>query len=140
MRFLAPIEIARLADAMDPRYRSLVLVACYRGLRLGELAGLRRSQADLDARTIRVVENAVEVHGHIVRGAPKTNASRRTVPVAATIAAELEHHLATPTRRPAGTPRCSPAPAAGRCGHVRGRLERSLKPSSPNSSYWCSHL
>jgi integrase len=97
MRFLAPIEIARLADAIDPRYRSLVLVACYCGLRLGELAGLCRAQVDLDAPTIRVVENAVEVHGHIVRGAPKTKAGRRTVPVAATIATELEHHLATYT-------------------------------------------
>ena len=94
MRFLAPIEIARLADVMDPRYRALVLVACYCGLRLGELAGLRRAQVDLDARTIRVVENAVEVHGHIVRGAPKTKAGRRTVTVAPTIAAELRHHLA----------------------------------------------
>jgi integrase len=97
MRFLAPIEIARLADAIDPRYRSLVLVACYCGLRLGELAGLRRAQVDRDAPTIRVVENAIEVHGHIVRGAPKTKAGRRTVPVAATIATELEHHLATYT-------------------------------------------
>jgi integrase len=97
MRFLAPIEVARLAGAIDPRYRSLVLVACYGGLRLGELAGLRRPQVDFNARTIRVVENAVEVHGHIVRGAPKTKAGRRTVPIAATIAAELEHHLATYT-------------------------------------------
>ena len=97
MRSLAPIEIARLADAIDPRYRALVLVACYCGLRLGELAGLRRAQVDLDARTIRVVENAVEVHGHIVRGDPKTKAGRRTVPVATTIATELEHHLATYT-------------------------------------------
>jgi hypothetical protein len=31
MRFLA-IEIARLADAIDARYRAMVLVACYCGL------------------------------------------------------------------------------------------------------------
>ncbi len=93
MRFLAPVEIAQLAGAIDPRYRTLVLVASYCGLRIGELAGLRRAQVDLEAHTIRVIENAVEVHGHIVRGAPKTKAGRRTVPVAPTIAAALEHHL-----------------------------------------------
>jgi integrase len=93
MRFLAPVEISRLADAIDARYRALVLVASYCGLRIGEVAGLRRAQVDLDARTIRVIENAVEVHGHIVRGAPKTKAGRRTVPVAPTIAAALEQHL-----------------------------------------------
>ena len=32
-----------------------------------------------------------------MRGAPKTKAGRRTVPIAATIATELEHHLATYT-------------------------------------------
>jgi integrase len=39
----------------------------------------------------------VEVHGHIVRGAPETKAGRRTVPVAPTIATALEHHLVTYT-------------------------------------------
>jgi integrase len=97
MRFLAPVEIAQLADAIDPRYRALVLVASYCGLRIGELAGLRRAHVDLEAHTVRVIENAVEVHGHIVRGAPKTKAGRRTVPVAPTIATALEHHLATYT-------------------------------------------
>jgi integrase len=47
MRFLTPVEIARLADAIRPRYRALVLVGAYGGLRIGELAGLRRSRVDL---------------------------------------------------------------------------------------------
>lgn len=65
------------------------------GLRLGELAGLRRAQVDQANGTIRVIENAVEVKGQIARGAPKTSAGRRTVPVAPTVATELERHLAT---------------------------------------------
>jgi integrase len=97
MRFLAPVEIAQLADAIDARYRALVLVASYCGLRIGELAGLRRAHVDLDAGTIRVIENAVEVHGRLVRGAPKTKAGRRTVPVAPTIATALEEHMGTYT-------------------------------------------
>ena len=41
MRFLTPEEIRRLADAIGPRYRGLVLVMAYGGLRWGEAAGLR---------------------------------------------------------------------------------------------------
>jgi hypothetical protein len=39
MRFLNPTEVARLADVIDVRYRALVLVAAYGGLRIGELVG-----------------------------------------------------------------------------------------------------
>jgi len=42
MRFLSPTEIATLAAVVAPRYRALVLVGGYGGLRIGELAGLRR--------------------------------------------------------------------------------------------------
>jgi integrase len=44
MRFLNPAEVARLADAIGPRYRALVLLGAYGGLRMGELAGLRRGR------------------------------------------------------------------------------------------------
>jgi integrase len=47
MRFLPPAQVAALADAIDRRYRALVLVGAYGGLRIGELAGLRRSRVDL---------------------------------------------------------------------------------------------
>lgn len=42
MRFLTPAEIGALAEAIEPRYRAMVLFDAYCGLRLGELAGLRR--------------------------------------------------------------------------------------------------
>jgi integrase len=42
-------QVAALADAIDPRYRALVLVAAYGGLRWGELVGLRRQRVDLAA-------------------------------------------------------------------------------------------
>jgi integrase len=50
MRFLNPAAIRR-------PYRALVLVGAYGGLRIGELAGLRRSRVDLDAGTVDVAEN-----------------------------------------------------------------------------------
>jgi integrase len=42
MRFLSHDEVATLAAVIDPRYRALVLVAAYTGLRAGELGALRR--------------------------------------------------------------------------------------------------
>ena len=54
MRFLSAVELERLASAIDPRYRSLVLVAGWGGLRWGELAGLRMGDVDHDARRVHV--------------------------------------------------------------------------------------
>lgn len=47
MRFLTPEELLRLADAIDARYRALVFVGGYGGLRIGELAGLRTNRIDM---------------------------------------------------------------------------------------------
>ena len=47
MRFLTSEELLRLADAIDERYRALVFVGGYGGLRIGELAGLRRDRIDM---------------------------------------------------------------------------------------------
>jgi integrase len=54
MRFLNPGEIARLADAIGPRYRALVLLGAYGGLRMGELAALRRGRVDLVGGTVHI--------------------------------------------------------------------------------------
>jgi len=93
-RFLSPIEIAHLADAIDPRYRVLVLIGGYGGLRIGELAGLRRSRVDLVRGTIDVAEIVVEVSGHLSFGPPKTRAGRRTVSLPRPVVEELAAHLA----------------------------------------------
>jgi integrase len=50
MRFLTADELERLAASIDPRYRSLVLVAGWGGLRWGELAGLRVGDVDAQRR------------------------------------------------------------------------------------------
>jgi integrase len=61
MRFITPAEVKTLADVIDPRYRALVLVGAYGGLRLGELVGLRRRRVDLLRGRIEVAETGVEV-------------------------------------------------------------------------------
>jgi integrase len=47
IRFLTRAEVAAPAEVIVPRYRVLVMVGAYGGLRIGELAGLRRSRVDL---------------------------------------------------------------------------------------------
>jgi integrase len=96
MRFLTPAEVATLADAIRPRYRALVLVGAYGGLRIGELAGLRHSRVDLLRGTVQVAEIVVEVRGILHVGPPKTRASRRTVGLPRFVVEELAAHLAGP--------------------------------------------
>ena len=43
-----------MADAVAGRYRALVLLGVFGSLRWGELAALRRSDIDFQARTVRV--------------------------------------------------------------------------------------
>ncbi len=93
MRFLSPDEIARLAAVIAPRYRALVLVGGYGGLRIGELAGLRRARVDVLRARLDVAENIVEVRGEVFTGGPKTRAGRRQIPLPRPVADEVAVHL-----------------------------------------------
>jgi integrase len=94
MRYLNPAEVACLAEAIRPGYRALVFVGAYGGLRIGELAGLRRSRVDLLRGTVRVAEILTEVAGRLHFGPPKTRAGRRTVSLPRVVTRELAAHLA----------------------------------------------
>ncbi|MFT5204047.1 MAG: integrase [Candidatus Aldehydirespiratoraceae bacterium] len=93
MRFLTAEEVGWLADTIHPRYRALVLIAAYGGLRIGELAGLRPQRVNLLKSTVDIVEIVVEIRGKITTGPPKTKASRRTITLPRSVTAELEAHL-----------------------------------------------
>lgn len=95
MRFLSHDEVATLASTIDGRYRALVLVAAYSGLRAGELIALRRKHVDLLRRTITVVEQVQYISGKHLVSAPKSSASRRSVAVPGLVVAALEEHLAS---------------------------------------------
>jgi integrase len=86
------------AGAIRPRYRALVLVGAYGGLRIGELAGLRRSRVDLLRGTMEVAEIVTEVGGRLRVGPPKTRASRRVVGLPRAVVEELAAHLAAPAQ------------------------------------------
>jgi integrase len=93
MQFLTPTEIVTLAEAIRPTYRALVFVGAYGGLRIGELAGLRRGRVDLLRGTVSVAEIITEVSGRLHFGPPKTRASRRTVGLPRFVVRELAGHL-----------------------------------------------
>jgi len=93
-KFLTVSEIDQLADAIDPRYRTLVLVGAYGGLRRGELFALRRGKVDLMKRHLDVVEASAEVNGHHVFGPPKSRAGLRRVPLPRRLVDEIVVELA----------------------------------------------
>ena len=96
MRFLTHDEVAALVEAIDPRYRAMVLVAAYGGLRAGELVALRRRHLDLLHRTVTVVEQAQRRSGGGFEiQAPKSAAGRRAVSLPTLVSESLERQLVT---------------------------------------------
>lgn len=53
-QYLRPDEVRLLLAALDAHWRGLFATAVYLGLRRGEVIALRKSDVDLDARTLRV--------------------------------------------------------------------------------------
>lgn len=102
-------QVHALADAMPARYRALVLVAAYGGLRFGELTALTRADVtlpdvDSDALpTVRVTRALHRLKGEWVVGTPKTAAGTRTVALPAFLGPVLAAHMAD---------YCKPGPAA----------------------------
>ena len=79
-------------DRRTERYRALLLVLAFGGLRFGEATALRRSDV-LPAGRLRVERSVRRVGGRWVVGDPKTDAGHRTVTLPAAIVALLEDHL-----------------------------------------------
>ena len=94
-RFLTQLEVERLVVEMPERYRALVLVGAYGGLRWGEAVGLTRAKVDVLRSRVIVSTTAVEVHGKVTLGhEPKTKRSKRSIPVARSVMRRIEQHLA----------------------------------------------
>jgi integrase len=93
MRHVSIPQLHALAEAVPGRYRALVLVAGYGGLRWGELVGLRRRRVDLAGARIYVVEQVAEVAGKFIVSPPKTAAGQRVVVLPAVAVTVLAEHL-----------------------------------------------
>lgn len=89
-----PAELATLAEAMPEKYRLLVLLGSWCGLRFGELAELRRRDLDPKALTVKVERAVVWLNGSTIVGTPKSRAGRRTVAIPPHLADDVRRHLA----------------------------------------------
>jgi integrase len=88
--------VFRLAEAITPRLRALVIVAGFVGLRTGELLGLRRCDVDLANARLTVLVQALQIvgEGRVVTG-PKSEAGQRTVSLPKVVIEALEKHVAS---------------------------------------------
>jgi integrase len=85
--YLTHRQVLDLATAAG-RWRLLILVLAYTGLRWGEATALRVCDIDFDRRRIEVRRAFSDVSGQVILGTPKSHQSR-SVPIPRFIAAEL---------------------------------------------------
>lgn len=93
MRAATPEEVAAIADAAGPRWRALILLAAYSGLRWGELGGLQQKHVDPLHRRLKVEQQVCEVNGRVFFGPPKTESAIRTVALPGFIVDEVVAHV-----------------------------------------------
>lgn len=88
-------QVYALAEAAGPRWRALVLLAAFCGLRFGELAALTQQRLDLLHGTVTVAASAAELRGGLRHlGPPKSAAGRRVVAIPEVAVPDLNEHLA----------------------------------------------
>jgi integrase len=89
---LAELEV--LTAAMPERYRLMVLLAAWCGLRFGELAELRRADVDLRARVVRIRRGVIRADGGRQVKDPKSEAGKRDVSIPPHLMPAVNDHLA----------------------------------------------
>ena len=91
-------DARRLIEAIrGSRYEALWVCALTLGLRRAELLGLRWSDVDFDNATATVRQTLLRVDGRLKFAEPKTDRSRRTIPVPAPTLARLRARRALQT-------------------------------------------
>jgi integrase len=87
-------QVYALAVLLGQRWRAFILTAAFIGIRWGELIALRRTDVDLEARTIQVTRAFAELSGgRLVLVPPKSEASERVVTIPGVLVGELRAHL-----------------------------------------------
>ena len=81
-----PAEVTRLLKVATGRWKALLMVAALTGLRASELRGLRWKDVDLKSGEVHVRQRA-DAWNTI--GPPKSDGSRRTVPIGPELVSEL---------------------------------------------------
>lgn len=87
-------QVFEIADTIEPKFRAMVLIGAFVGLRLGEMLALTRERVDLVHGRIKVVEQYQQLkNGTNVLGPPKSDAGVRSVAIPEMLKAELGAHL-----------------------------------------------
>ena len=84
-----PAELQKVLDYVDGDRYAIAWQLALTGLRRGEVAGLRWSDIDLDARTLQISSTRLRFGKHLVEDTPKSRAGRRTLPIPDHLAAAL---------------------------------------------------
>jgi len=135
-RFLSADELESIAAAVEPRYRALVLLLGYGGLRFGEAAALRVKDLDLLRRRVAVSKALVEVRGEAMEGPTKTSRVR-SVAIPERVSAELPSHIDAFAAGPDGRLFTSPEGGPLRGANFRRRVwfpaiaAASIEPPAP---------
>lgn len=91
---LTVAEVFAVADAIAPRYRLLVLLAAFTGLRFGELASLRLRDVDTENAALMVRRSQAEMQtGALFDKAPKSDAGVRPVAFPNELLPDVTRHL-----------------------------------------------
>ncbi|MHC1547775.1 site-specific integrase [Phyllobacterium sp. K27] len=80
-------EIKAIVDALEGKWRPLLLTAIFTGLRASEIRGLRWSDVNIEGREVRVHQRADRFNQI---GRPKSEAGERTVPIPPLVANALK--------------------------------------------------
>src|SRR4051794_334633 len=86
-------ELATIAENIAPRYRLMILLAAWCGLRFGELTELRRLDVDTKRSVIKIRRAVVWVDGKAVVGKPKSDAGTRDVALPPHLLPAVREHL-----------------------------------------------
>jgi integrase len=87
-------ELQVLVTSMPEKYRLLVLLAAWCGLRFGELTELRRSDIDMRNGRIKIRRAVVHINGNVIIGTPKSDAGTRDVAIPPHLMAVVRSHIA----------------------------------------------
>lgn len=87
-------ELDIIVETVPPRYKAMVLMAAWCGLRFGELTELRRDDVDVDDARVHVRRGVTRGNAsEIWIGAPKSEAGKRSVTMPSNVVTALRTHL-----------------------------------------------
>lgn len=86
------VELEAITAAMPERYRPMVMLSSWCGLRFGEVTELRRKDLDLTNGVIHVRRGVVRSEGHTIVGKPKSDAGMRDVAIPPHLVPMLKTH------------------------------------------------